>query len=71
MIATREKKPTTAEAESTAGRGRNGRFLPKSSGNTAGRPKGSRKQNDLGRPGIVGRRSRGFNTQGDRKGNVR
>ena len=67
MIETREKKPATAEAQSTPGRGRNGRFLPKSSGNTAGRPKGD----DLGRAGIVGRRGRGFNTKGNRVGNVR
>ena len=53
MIATREKKPTTAEAQSTAGRGRNGRFLPKSSGNTAGRLKGSRNKTTLAAQALL------------------
>ena len=46
MIETRGKKRATAGAQPT-GRGRTGRFLPKSSGNPAGRPKGSRNKTTL------------------------
>ena len=53
MIETREKKPATAKAQSTPGRGRDGRFPPKSSGNPAGRPKGSRNKTTLAAQGLL------------------
>ncbi len=53
MMKTREKKPATAEAQSTPGRGRTGRFLPKSSGNPAGRPKGSRNRTTLAAQALL------------------
>ena len=53
MTKTREKKPATAEAQSTPGRGQTGRFLPKSSGNPAGRPKGSRNRTTLAAQALL------------------
>ena len=53
MMKTREKKPATAEAQSTPGRGRTGRFLPKSSGNPAGRPKGSQNKTTLAAQALL------------------
>ena len=53
MMETEKKKPATAEALSSPGRGRNGRFLPKSRGNTAGRPKGSRNKTTLAAQALL------------------
>ena len=53
MIETREEKMATAEAQSTPGRRRNGRFLPKSSGNPAGRPTGSRNRTTLAAQALL------------------
>ena len=53
MMKTREKKPATAEAQSTPGRGRSGRFLPQSSGNPAERPKGSQNKTTLAAQALL------------------
>ena len=53
MMEREKKKSDTAEAQSTPGRGRDGRFPPKSSGNPAGRPKGSRNKTTLAAQALL------------------
>ena len=50
---TERVKTVVAEAQPTPGRGRDGRFPPKSSGNPAGRPKGSRNKTTLAAQALL------------------